>query len=523
MPFPSLRWEQCTWAAAGLALVSGALVVKVLRSRLRPPLPPGPKGLPLIGNVLQLPTQEPWKVYNEWAKEYGDLVYLEALGQPILVINSLPTINALLSSRAHNYSHRVYSPIIDLMGHSWSITAMNYGQKWRDIRRIFHRFFNQTKVQQFRPVIGEEIPVLLKHLTDDPARFRHWVHMYFGTVIMRVAYGSEDPAYNEGLVEDANAAVQGMIESLQPGKMLVGLFHPLQYVPSWFPGASWKRKLGELAAMNEDLRSRPFQDTKDRITQGTVFNGTVNVAAELIHDLPDASRPEYAYEEEISQNATGIAYLAGADTTISSALAVFLALAMNPNAQRKAQSQIDEVVGRDRLPTFHDLERLPYVQAFVKEIGRWHSVAPLALPHVSEKEDIFNGYRIPANTMIFPNTWAVMHDPNVFESPTEFKPERFLDKSGQIDPSVLDPEAAVFGYGRRICPGRHLSTETLSLMALNVLASFDIQPAIDEAGKPLPLSLSVTPTFISTPHPFQCQIKPRSQQHLSLIRASQDH
>ncbi|KAH6885134.1 cytochrome P450-like protein [Coprinopsis sp. MPI-PUGE-AT-0042] len=124
--------------------------------------------------------------------------------------------------------------------------------------------------------------------------------------------------------------------------------------------------------------------------------------------------------------------------------------------------------------------------------------------------------------MILPNTWAVMHDPNIFDSPMEFRPERYLDKSGKLDPSVLDPEAAAFGYGRRICPGRHFSTESLALMALNVLASFDVQPATDEAGQPIPLSLSVTPTVTSTPKPFQCQIKPRSQQHSSLIRALHD-
>jgi hypothetical protein len=132
MSLPSLPWERSTWVTLGLALASGALAVNVFRTRRQLPLPPGPKGLPLIGNVLQLPSEEPWKVYHQWGQQYGmprvgclikgliadppagDMVYLEALGQPILVLNSLSTINALLSSRAQNYSHRVYSPIIEL-------------------------------------------------------------------------------------------------------------------------------------------------------------------------------------------------------------------------------------------------------------------------------------------------------------------------------------------------------------------------------------------------------------------------
>jgi hypothetical protein len=86
---------------------------------------------------------------------------------------------------------------------------------------------------------------------------------------MRTAYGSEDPVYNEGLIKSADEAILGMIESLLPGKMLVGLFHPLQYVPSWLPGAGWKRTLEGLAAMNEDLRLRPFNDTKVRVVSAS--------------------------------------------------------------------------------------------------------------------------------------------------------------------------------------------------------------------------------------------------------------
>jgi hypothetical protein len=82
---------------------------------------------------------------------------------------------------------------------------------------------------------------------------------------MRSAYGSEDPVYNEGLIKAADDTIQGMIESALPGKMLVQMFHWLQYVPSWFPGARWKRTLEGLAALNEDLRFKPFEDTKDRL------------------------------------------------------------------------------------------------------------------------------------------------------------------------------------------------------------------------------------------------------------------
>jgi cytochrome P450 len=155
---------------------------------------------------------------------------------------------------------------------------------------------------------------------------------------------------------------------------------------------------------------------------------------------------------------------------MNAALRHFMAaMLLHPDVQAKAQAELDTVVGRDRLPDFSDRGNLPYVNSVLLETLRWKLVAPTGtsdpwdpspvmnmhagLPHCTTADDVFDGYFIPRGTLIIANAWAIMHDPEVFEEPDEFRPERFLrtDAQGQLElnPDVFDPATAVFGYGRR--------------------------------------------------------------------------
>ena len=88
--------------------------------------------------------------------------------------------------------------------------------------------------------------------------------------------------------------------------------------------------------------------------------------------------------------------------------AFFLAMAMHPDIQRKAQEELDRVVGSDRLPTFEDQASLPYVNALLREVLRWHIVLPIAVPHRVMADDEYNGYTIPAGSTVIPNVWYVV-------------------------------------------------------------------------------------------------------------------
>ena len=126
----------------------------------------------------------------------------------------------------------------------------------------------------------------------------------------------------------------------------------------------------------------------------------------------------------------------------------FLAMVLNPDAMKKAQGELDRVVGKERLPDFSDKDKLPYIDALVKELLRWNPPVPTGFPGRATQDDVYRGYFIPAGTIVMGNIWAIFRDPNVYPDPEVFNPDRFL-KDGKPNPLVPNPGDRVFGFGRR--------------------------------------------------------------------------
>ena len=158
-------------------------------------------------------------------------------------------------------------------------------------------------------------------------------------------------------------------------------------------------------------------------------------------------------------------------------------MVLNPEAMKKAQEELDRVVGKDRLPDFPDKENLPYVNALLKELLRWNAPLPLNFPSKITLDDEYQGYFIPAGATVIQNIWAVFRDPNIYPEPEAFNPDRFL-KDGKLNPLVFDPEVRVFGAGRRTCPGRHFALQTMYLVISCVLSVFHIGPPLNDDGSP---------------------------------------
>jgi cytochrome P450 len=164
----------------------------------------------------------------------------------------------------------------------------------------------------------------------------------------------------------------------------------------------------------------------------------------------------------------------------------FLAMTTNPEIQRKAQEEIDNVVGHDRMPDFKDYESMPYLRALVREILRWRPVDPIGLQHQSTEDDIYEGYFIPKGTLVLFNVWAMNRDPELYgEDFDSFRPERFLDEEGKLKPTHPNSKGEghfTYGFGRRICVGRHVANNTLFIDIANILWACTIEPARNHDG-----------------------------------------
>ena len=164
-----------------------------------------------------------------------------------------------------------------------------------------------------------------------------------------------------------------------------------------------------------------------------------------------------------------------------------------PKVQRRAQAEIDIVVGRDRLPTFADIPRLPYVRAIIREVLRWRPSIPFSIPHAATNEDWYEGMYIPKGTICISNTWHCNHDRAVFgDDADEFRPERHLDERGELLPGPMETNQAghvTFGCGRRICVGKDLANESLFIATVRILWALNLEHPRDENGGESPLDI----------------------------------
>ncbi|KAJ7046052.1 cytochrome P450 [Mycena alexandri] len=502
---------------AGLAVGLALYRLHARRSRRSLPLPPGPKKLPLVGNLFDIPAIHPWERYMAWSKEYNtDILHLDLAGTSVIVLSSVEATEALLEKRSALYSDRPRLPMVmELMGWDFNVAMMKYGDEWRAHRRLFNQGFTAKASAKYKPKQLTATHNLLRRFLREPDEFMAHFRQWASDVIMMAAYGIEVLPENDPYVSLAYEAVQTLSNAGVPGKYLVDSLPILKYVPSWFPGAGFKRDAEEWSKIARRLANVPLAETKRQMELGIA---PPSFTADSINALKDCDNTYYT-EDTVRAMAATI-YVGGADTTVSALGSFVLGMVANREAQQKAQAEIDSVTKGNRLPNFEDEALMPYVAAIVKETLRWKNVGPMAIPHYLNVPDEFRGYRIPANSIVIGNTWAILHDEAVYPDPYAFKPERFL-LGGRLNPAVPNPEAA-FGFGRRLCPGRHMASASLWVAITSILATFDITKAVDEHGQEIEPSYEFDSGFISAPLPFECSIQPRSKGAEALVRAA-DH
>ncbi|KAF8152982.1 cytochrome P450 [Crassisporium funariophilum] len=509
-----------------LAAFALLLVKKVFGKKLAP-FPPGPAKMPLIENLLDMPASQEWFTFAKWGKEWGDIVSVSVFGQQIVILNSVASAIEMLDRKSSIYSDRPLVPMGgELVGWKRTLALLRYGDRFRNYRKLFHRTLgSHTAMSKFLPAEERETRRFLKRVMAKPEDLAAHVRQTAGAIILRISHGYEVKENDDPFVSIADEAVEQFSLTTAPGGFLVNVIPALRHTPSWFPGASFKRKAAIWAKTLDVMAEGPYQFVKQQMALGLA---KVSFTSQLL-EAPNLTSDE---EFDIKWSAASL-YSAGADTTVSAIYALFLAMLLYPEATRKAQAEIDAVVGADRLPGFADKDNLPYTNAFALEVLRWHCVTPTGVPHSVIEDNIHEGYLILKGAVIITNIWQMTHDPEVYSDPFTFKPERFLGPNPE-----QDPRDVCFGFGRRICPGEsihnHIPDPTTQAKYViprsttsgsfsfhfmrHDFGGFDISK-YSENGVIVEPIVEQTTGIISHLKPFKCSIQPRSPKAADLVSA----
>ncbi|KIK45782.1 hypothetical protein CY34DRAFT_77296 [Suillus luteus UH-Slu-Lm8-n1] len=503
MTFNNLTWlDLLCLTGVGVYLVKKVVIKKNLI-----PYPPGPRGWPLIGNILDIPRTKPWVTFTEWGEMYGDITHIEVLGRHIIVLNSVKTAVEMMDNKSIVYSDRPVLPMSgELVGWKDSLPFLPYGDLFRQQRKNLHRVIgSRAAMGVYNEIEEAETHQFLKRVLAKPDRLQGHVRHTVGAIVLRISHGYEVKENDDPFIDLANRVTANGSEATEPGAFLVDILPFLTKVPAWFPGAGFKRIAREWRGTLEEMVSAPHEFVKDQMAAGIA---PVSLTSNLLEGGVSAKE-----DHAVKWSAFSL-YAGGTDTTVSAIYSFFLAMTLFPDVQKRAQAEIDAVVGPGRLPSFADRDSLPYTEALVKEVLRWNVVLPTGFPHCVAEDDIHDGYYIPKGSIVLPNIWFMLNDPRTYANPSQFNPERFLAKDGK-EPET-EPRTTCFGFGRRVCPGLHLADASIWISTAMSLAVFDISKVV-ENGVELTPEVDPLPGTASHPKPFKCSIKPRSATALGLI------
>lgn len=420
----------------------------------------------------------------------------------MICLNSVQAANDLLDRRGANYSDRprftlfeMYVPSYLLhqnplfvltmcsMGWGLTLTFLRYGPQFKLHRRLFQTTFAQTNVKTFRPIQVHEARKAVRSLLSAPGNWRETTLLLATSVIFRIAFGQEivdsDSPYTAMSAAANKATTNGGIA----GSTLVDIFPPARHLPDFMNLSTSLAHARQSKTAIQMIHDVPWEANMKDIEAGTATTSFMKTHWEKYKENQKAGVAQATTVADI-KGATAAVFIAGGNSTWGTIQSCMLFLTKYPEIQRRMQYEINEVIGRDRLPTFDDRPNLKYLDRFMNEVMRVLPLNPLVIPHKSVKDDVYNGMFIPKGSVIFANTKAMTSNPKTYRNPDVFDPDRY--ERGEPYPQ------GNFGFGRRKCPGNVLALASVYIFLATCLATFDLEKVVGPDGKPMEPEVGLT-------------------------------
>ncbi|KAJ6498248.1 cytochrome P450, partial [Mycena vulgaris] len=359
------------------------------------------------------------------------------------------------------------------MGWWPTLVFLPYGKLFMKHRRMFQQYFGPRDALSYLPIQTRQAHILAKYLMMDTEKYTE--HAYMApAIVIETAFGQRVESDDDPLMKMGKAVSESSNNGGPIGNRPVDFIPWLKYFPSWFPGAHYGARAKEMYPLIGRFHDNPVVLVQKQMAEGIANSSFL---------LSKLERPRASGIDEEDMVIKGVAaeiYAASADTTFTTLHFFLLTMVLHPECMKKAQQEIDTVIGLDRLPEYNDRPSFPYLEGVLQEALRWQPAVELGIPHQSLEDDVDNRMFIPKGSTIIANTRAMTLDPNIYADPFEYNPTRFLPKS---DSRGEPHTSATWGFGRRICPGRHLANASLWMAMATMLAKLDISTTVGPDGK----------------------------------------
>ncbi|XP_006871466.1 PREDICTED: cytochrome P450 2F5-like [Chrysochloris asiatica] len=470
-----------------------------LSSRGKGHLPPGPKPLPFLGNLLQLRSQDMLTSLTKLSKEYGSMYTVHLGPKPVVVLSGYQTVKEALVDQGEEFSGRGDYPVFFNFTKGNGIVFSN-GERWKALRRfsiqILRNFgMGKRSIEERILEEGSFLMAELRKTEGEPFDPKFVLSRSVSNIICSVLFGSRFDYDDERLLAIIRLINDNFQIMSSPWGELYNLFPNLL---DWIPGPH--RRLFQNFGHVKDIIAVSVRDHQASFDPNSPRDFIDCFLTKMAQEKQD---PLSHFHLDTLLMTTHNLLFGGTETVGTTLRHSFLVLMKYPEIQNRIQEEIDRVVGRTRLPSLEDRAAMHYTDAVIHEVQRFADVIPMNLPHRVIRDTAFRGFLLPKGTDVITLLNTVHYDPSQFRTPQKFNPEHFLDANQTFK---KNPAFMPFSAGRRVCLGESLARMELFLYLAAILQSFTLQPL--EA----PENIDLTPLSSglgNLPRPFQMCLRAR--------------
>ncbi|KAI7749115.1 hypothetical protein M8C21_033554 [Ambrosia artemisiifolia] len=462
-----------------LSIVTIIWITKVALLK-RTNLPPTPfPCIPIIGH-LYLVKSPLYRALGKLSNRHGPILMLQFGTRRALLVSSPEAVKDCLTTNDVTFANRPHLLAGKHLGYDYTtLSWSSYGDHWRNLRRIASlELLSTHRLQTLNSIRVEEVRLLAKKvyysaMADGMVEMKSMFFELMLNVMMMMIAGKRYYGDSEVDVEVA----QRFKEIVKESFVFMETTNVSDYLPwwKWVGGRELEKRMVALRGKRDGFMQGLLDEHRRKQVVLTAEGGDMEATGterehknliEVLLMLQE-TEPEY-YKDEVIKGLMQVLLSAGTDTSSGTMEWMLSLLLNNPDVLKKAQVEIDDYVGEDRLVNESDLGNLPYLRCIINETMRMYPPGPLVF-HESSKDCEVGGYHIPSGTMLLMNLWAVQNDPKNWDNPKKFEPERFTGLEGSRDGYKLMP----FGSGRRRCPAESLAMRMIGLALGTLIQCFE--------------------------------------------------